>query len=75
VNLDHPQILAASREAGGIEGRQFKEVTREVALVEYAIALCHERLRRDEFYSGTDSLFDMRQTINRVSRMMASATP
>lgn len=71
INLDHPQIAAALREAGGIEGRQFKQMTREVALVEYAVALCHERLRRDEFYSGSDALFDMRHTINRVSRIIS----
>jgi hypothetical protein len=67
INLDHPQIARAVREGGGIDGRQFREITWEVAFVEYAIALCHERLGRDQFYSGGDALFDIRETINRVS--------
>jgi hypothetical protein len=68
INLDHPQVARAAREGGGTEGKQFKEMTYEIAFVEYAIALGHERLRRDEFYSGSDALFDIRETINRVSR-------
>lgn len=67
INLDHPQIARAARE-GGIDGKQFQEMTHEVAFVEYAIALGHERLRRDEFYPGSDLLFDIRETLNRVSR-------
>ena len=68
VNLDHPQIARAARDGGGIEGKQFREMTYEIAFVEYAIALGHEKLRQDEFYSGSDALFDIRETINRVSR-------
>jgi len=67
INLDHPQIARSTRE-GGIDGKQFQEMTREIAFVEYAIALGHEKLRRDEFYPGSDTLFDIRDTINRVSR-------
>ena len=68
VNLDHPQIARAERDGGGIEGKQFREMTYEVAFVEYAIALGHERLMQDEFYPASDALFDIRETINRVSR-------
>jgi len=67
INLDHPQIVRSVRE-GGIDGKQFQEITREVAFVEYAIALGHEKLRRDEFYLGSEALFDIRDTINRISR-------
>jgi len=67
INLDHPQIARSARE-GGIDGKQFQEMTREIAFVEYAIALGHEKLRRDEFYPGSEALFDIRDTINRVSR-------
>lgn len=69
INLDHPQVARSERE-GGIEGRQFHEITREIAFVEYAIALGHERLRQDEFYPGSEALFDIRHTINRVSRVV-----
>ncbi len=43
-------------------------MTYEIAFVEYAIVLGHERLRQDGFYPGSDALFDIRETINRVSR-------
>lgn len=68
INLDHPQIARAAREGGGIDNKQFREMTYEVAFVEYAIALGHEKLSQDEFYGGSDALFDIRETINRVSR-------
>jgi len=68
INLDHPQIARSARESGGIDGKHFQEITREVAFVEYAIALGHEKLRQDEFYPGSEALFDIRDTINRVSR-------
>jgi len=69
INLDHPQVARAAQASGGIDGKQFQEMTHEIAFVEYAIALGHEKLNRDEFYSGSDALFDMRDTINRVSRV------
>jgi hypothetical protein len=68
INLDHPQIARSAREGGGIDGKQFQEMTREVAFVEYAIALGYEKLRLDEFYDSSDTLLDIRDTINRVSR-------
>ena len=43
-------------------------MTYEVAFMEYAIALGHEKAGRDEFYSAVDLLRDIRDTINRVSR-------
>ena len=69
VNLDHPQVARSVREGGGIEGKQFREMTYEIAFVEYAIALSYEKSQSDEFYAGTDSLYDLRETINRVSRL------
>lgn len=68
INLDHPQIARAYREGGGIDGRQFREMTHEVAFVEYAIALSSEKLHKDEFYGSHDLMYDIRDTINRVTR-------
>lgn len=67
INLDHPQIARAAR-AGGIDGREFKEMTYEIAFVEYAIALSTEKLARDAYYASSDALYDIRETINRISR-------
>ncbi len=68
INLDHPQIAGAARDSGGIESKQFREMTYEIAFVQYAIALGHERLEQDPFYSGIDTLYQINETINRVSR-------
>ena len=70
INLDHPQIARAARDGGSIESKQFKEMSYEVAFVEYAMALIHEKLRRDSFYysDSQDLLWEFRDTINRVSR-------
>lgn len=70
VNLDHPQIARVLRDGGGIEAKQFKEITYEIAFVEYAYALGQERLKQDSFYSGLDALYDIRVTLNRVSRIV-----
>jgi len=70
INLDHPQITRSARESGGIDGKQFQEMTREVAFVEYAIALGTETERKDEYYGASQALFDILETINRVSRVI-----
>ena len=69
INLDHPQISGALSAGGGnIEGRQFRDVCYEVAAVEYALAVPYERLERDEHYEAADALYDVKDTINRVTR-------
>lgn len=71
INLDHPQIASAF-EAGGkrVESRQFREISYEVAAVEYAIALPSEKLERDEFYQASDALFEVKETIDRVVKRL-----
>lgn len=75
INLDHPQISGAYRASNGnIEARHFREICYEVAAVEYAQALPYERLERDgEFYTTADALYDVRDTINRITRLFAGA--
>ena len=72
INLDHPQIARAARDGGGIESKQFKEMSYEAAFVEYAMALIREKLRQDSFYysDSQDLLWEFRDTINRVSRVI-----
>jgi Histidine kinase-, DNA gyrase B-, and HSP90-like ATPase len=78
INLDHPQISSAlGASSGNTESRQFREITYEIACVEYALAIAHEQaefatkhnLRRD----AEDALYEVRDTINRVSKLLASA--
>ena len=68
MNLDHPQLARAAQQ-GGIDGKAFREMSQEIAFVEYALALCNERLERDPFYESGDMMMDIRETINRVSRI------
>ena len=73
VNLDHPQLAAASKSQGGLESRQFREIAYEVAFVEYAIALGREKIRYDPECDAEDALFDVREAINRVARLIPAA--
>ena len=69
INLDHPQIASAFETGGNsTDSRQFREVCYEVAAVEYAIALPYEKLEKDGLYPAEDALFDVRDTIDRVTK-------
>ena len=69
INLDHPQIASAFETGGNAtNSRQFREICYEVAAVEYAIALPYEKLEKDGFYQTEDALFDVRETIDRVTK-------
>ena len=74
INLDHPQVLYAY-EVGGqkVDSRQFREVCYEIAAVEYALVLSHEKVERDELYIASDALFDVRETVNRITRRFVEA--
>ena len=68
VNLDHPQLVAASAHGGGIESREFRQLCHEIAFVEYAIALPYEIAQQQEYYDVEDALYEIRETINRITR-------
>ena len=69
INLDHPQIASAFETGGkSTDSREFREVCYEVAAVEYAIALPYEKLEKDELYPAEDALFDVKETIDRVTK-------
>ncbi len=69
INLDHPQIANAFETGGNTtSSRQFREICYEVAAVEYAIALPYEKLEKDQLYHAEDALFDVRDTIDRVTK-------
>jgi len=67
INLDHPQLKAA-RKLGPQASAAFRQMSYELAFVEYALALGNEHLRRDPLISGEDALYEIRETINRVTR-------
>jgi len=74
INLDHPQIASAFETGGNsTSSRQFREICYEAAAVEYAIALPYEKLEKDELYHAADALFDVRDTIDRVTKSFVQA--
>jgi len=70
INLDHPQIEAA-KHVGGIEDVAFRRLAYEVAFSEYSIALASELAGEDWYHDMTDPIFDIRDTLNRISRSAA----
>jgi hypothetical protein len=74
INLDHPQIAGAYLSSGNnTETRSFREISFEVAVVEYAMAIPYEKMDKDEFYDAEEALREMRVTVNRVTRRFAEA--
>ncbi len=73
INLDHPQIAGAYNSSGrNTESRHFREISYEVAVVEYAVAIPFERIDQEgDQYQASEALFDVRDTINRVTRRFA----
>jgi hypothetical protein len=69
INLDHPQIAAAYG-AKGVESPEFVRLTWEVAISEYALALSLEFV--EPHTDPDEAIFDVRETMDRVSRKLAS---
>jgi hypothetical protein len=73
INLEHPQIAGAFRASGqNTESRQFREISYEIAVVEYAVDIPYEKIAQEgDYYQATDALYDVSETINRVTRRFA----
>jgi len=70
INLDHPMV-AAARDALGIEDQGFVRLSYEIAFTTYALGLAREVLAKDPELSGDDILFEVRDTLRRVTRRAA----
>lgn len=69
INLDHPQVAYAYEQGGKqVNARQFREICYEIAAVEYAMVLPHEKVEKDDMYNASDALYDVRDTVNRIIR-------
>lgn len=72
INLDHPQIdKIYNSNSKSVEARNFREISYEVAVVEYAIALPFEKMKIDDLYDAAEALLDTRDIIDRVTRKFA----
>ena len=70
INLDHPVIANAMR-THGVEHTVFRRLTYEVAFSEYAMAFGYEVANEDPDIPADDLLFDIRNTLHRISRSAA----
>ena len=66
INLDHPQIALALKQAGGVQdSHQFLAMVYEVATVEYAQAVPFERILQGEQVDAAEALFAVGDTVDR----------
>ncbi len=74
INLDHPQIASALRASGGkFTDLHFRQICYEVAAIEYAIAIPHEKIAREELHDAADALFEVKSIVNRITKRLAEA--
>jgi len=73
INLDHPQVERALQMAEGkSDSPGFRELSCEIAAVEYAIALPYERYNRGDVLDAGETLAEVKRTIDRVTKKLAS---
>jgi hypothetical protein len=71
INLEHPQIAAAKGHSSE-DDPSFKRLAYEVAFSEYAIAIAQLKIKSGDCIDPTDSIFEIRDTLNRITRKAAS---
>jgi hypothetical protein len=71
INLDHPQLTAA-KGTNSVDDPVFKKLSYEVAFTEYAIALAAELNSSGQYGEISDPILDIRDTVNRIARKVAS---
>jgi len=70
VNLDHPQLKAALGDRA-TDDPMFLRLAYEVAAAEYSIAIHLELALAEEYLDLTDPIFDIQETLERISRKTA----
>lgn len=71
INLDHPMVAAALGQ-GGVDDLGFRRLSLEIAFSSYALALGQEMLGRDPDLTGDDLLYEVRDTLRRITRRAAT---
>jgi hypothetical protein len=73
INLDHPQIANALQATNGnTAGKQFREMSYEVAAIEYSLALQYETMAEHDAYDAFAALDELRHTVNRITSRIAA---
>lgn len=70
INLDHPMVAAAIG-IGGVDDIAFRRLSYEIAFGQYALAVSQEFLKRDPDLTADDVLYEVRDTLRRVTRKAA----
>ncbi len=74
INLEHPQIANALLASNGnTSGKQFREMSYEVAAIEYSLALQYESMADHDAYDAFAALDELRHTVNRITGKIAAA--
>jgi hypothetical protein len=71
INLDHVAVANALRSTG-CDDPIFRRLSYEIAFSEYSMALGYELTRQDPDMPADDLLYEVRATLNRVSKAAAS---
>jgi len=71
INLDHAAVANALRSTG-CDDPVFRRLSYEIAFSEYSMALGYELTRQDPDMPADDLLYEVRATLNRVSKAAAS---
>ncbi len=71
INLDHAAVANALKSTGS-EDPIFRRLSYEIAFSEYSMALGYELARQDPDMPADDLLYEVRATLNRVSKAAAS---
>jgi len=67
INLDHPVVSAALGD-GNVEDTTFRRLSYEIAFTEYAMGLGYEISQQDPNIPADDLLYEVRSTLNRISK-------
>ena len=70
INLEHP-VVAAALGDGAVEDPSFRRLSYEVAFAEYSMGIGYRMLLEDPDIPADDLLYEVRTTLNRVSRAAA----
>jgi hypothetical protein len=70
INLDHPVVSAALGD-GAVEDPSFRRLSYEVAFAEYAMGIGWRMLTEDPDIPADDLMYEVRTSLNRVSRAAA----
>lgn len=72
INLDHPLVAGALEKGkGNVDDPVFRRISYEIAFTEYAVALGYDMAEEDPGMGADDLLYEVRQSINRLSRASA----